>query len=117
MNRRHFLFGALNAAVIKRGRAAARPKILIALFDGFGPDYLERSDMPMLKRIAAAGGVKIGKGMMPSVTNVNNASLITGTFPDQHGITTNFYYDPKTGTAAEMKRPEFLLQPTILEKA
>jgi phosphonoacetate hydrolase len=117
MNRRHFLFGALNAALIRPGRAAARPKILIALFDGFGPEYLDKSDMPALKRIAAAGGVKIGKGMMPSVTNVNNASLITGTFPDQHGITTNFYYDPKTGTAEEMKSPNFLLQPTILEKA
>jgi phosphonoacetate hydrolase len=96
MNRRHFLLGTLNGALIRPGRAAARPKILIALFDGFGPEYLDKSDMPALKRIAAAGGVKIGKGMMPSVTNVNNASLITGTFPDQHGITTNFYYDPKT---------------------
>ncbi len=117
MNRRHFLFGALNAALVRTGRAAARPKIVVALFDGFGPDYLEQSDMPAIRKIAASGGVKTGKGMIPSVTNVNNASLATGTFPDQHGITTNFYYDPATGAAAEMKSPEFLLRPTILEKA
>lgn len=117
MHRRYFLLGALNASLIRPGRAAARPKILIALFDGFGPGYLDKSDMPAIKRIAAAGGVKIGKGMMPSVTNVNNASLITGSFPDQHGITTNFYYDQKTGTAEEMKSAKFLLRPTILEKA
>lgn len=113
MKRRHFLLGALSAAP-RRGRAAARRKILIALLDGFGPDYLEKSDMPNLKRMAAIGAAK---GLIPSVTNVNNASLVTGTFPDEHGITTNFYYDRATGVAAEMKSPEFLLGPTILEKA
>ena len=117
MHRRHILFGGLGVALSRPGRAAARRKIVVALFDGFGPDYLATSDMPTLKRIAAAGGVKSGKGMIPSVTNVNNASLATGTFPDQHGITTNFYYDPTTGTAEEMKSPSFLLRPTILEKA
>jgi phosphonoacetate hydrolase len=71
------------------------------------------SDMPRLK----AMNWKIGKGMIPSVTNVNNASLVTASFPDEHGITTNFYYDPATGGAAEMKEPEFLLRPTILETA
>jgi phosphonoacetate hydrolase len=117
MNRRHFLFGSIAAATPRPARPAAKRKILMALFDGFGPEYLERSDMPVLKRIAAAGGSKTGQGMIPSVTNVNNASLVTGSFPDQHGITTNFYYDPRTGEAAEMKLPEFLLRPTLLEKA
>jgi phosphonoacetate hydrolase len=116
MERRYFLFGSLAASASRRSPAASRRKILIALLDGFGPDYLERSDMPVLKRIAA-GPVKTGQGMIPSVTNVNNASLVTGTFPDEHGITTNFYYDPRTGQAAEMKSPEFLLRPTVLEKA
>lgn len=118
MHRRYFLFGALNAAVMARpGRAAARRKVVVALFDGFGPDYVEKSDMPTIRQIAKAGGVKTGKGMIPSVTNVNNASLATGAFPEEHGITTNYYYDPKTGAAEEMKSPAFLLRPTILEKA
>lgn len=115
MQRRHFLFGALHAAVaVRPARAAARRKIVVALFDGFGPEYLRRSDMPVLRRIAQT---KIVEGMIPSVTNVNNASLATGSFPDEHGITTNFYYDPATGKAEEMKSPRFLLRPTILEKA
>ncbi len=117
MRRRYFLFGALNASTARWGRAAARRKIVVALFDGFGPDYVERSDMPMLRKVAQAGGAKTVKGMIPSVTNVNNASLATGCFPDEHGITTNFYYDPATGQAEEMKSPRFLLRPTILEKA
>ncbi|MEX2264841.1 MAG: alkaline phosphatase family protein [Bryobacteraceae bacterium] len=117
MKRRHFLFGSFAAAASRHGRAAARRKILIALIDGLGPDYLECSDIPVLKRIAGAGGLKTGEGMIPSVTNVNNASLVTGSFPDEHGITTNYYYDPRTGQAAEMKSPEFLLRSTLFEKA
>lgn len=91
--------------------------MVVALFDGFGPEYFEASDMPALRKIAAGGGMKVANGQMPSVTNVNNASLVTASFPDQHGITTNYYYDPKTGTAEEMKLPRFLLRPTILERA
>src|SRR5262245_32031913 len=118
MRRRHFLFGSLGTiSAARSGRAAAKPKVLITLLDGFGQEYLGSSDMPVLKRIAARGGFKTGAGMIPSVTNVNNASLMTGCFPDEHGITTNFYYDPRTGHAAEMKSPEFLLRPTLLEKA
>lgn len=117
MQRRHFLFGSLAATVTGRGLAAPRRKVLIVLLDGFGPEYLARSEMPNLKRMGAAGFQKTGKGLLPSVTNVNNASLVTGCFPDEHGITTNFYYDLRTGKSAEMKSPEFLLRPTILEKA
>jgi phosphonoacetate hydrolase len=113
MDRRYFLFGSLGAAAPRVGPAAQRRKILITLWDGFGPEYLEKSDLPNLRRMP----VRVVKGLLPSVTNVNNASLATGTFPDEHGITTNFYYDQATGKSAEMKSPQFLLRPTILEKA
>lgn len=94
-----------------------RRKVLVALFDGFGPEYLERGDMPNLKRMIAAGQHKTGKGVIPSVTNVNNASLVTGCFPAEHGITTNFFFDPRTGESREMESAEFLLRPTLFEKA
>jgi predicted AlkP superfamily pyrophosphatase or phosphodiesterase len=58
MNRRIFLLSALNAAYPRRGRAAALRKIVVALLDGFGPDYLEKSDMPTLKKIAGGGEPK-----------------------------------------------------------
>lgn len=117
IHRRHFLLGSLAASTGTVARPAARRRILIVLLDGFGPEYFEQSDMPHLKRAAGEGGCKIGRAVIPTVTNVNNASLATGTFPEEHGITTNFYYDRRTGQAAEMKSPEFLLAPTILEKA
>lgn len=73
--------------------------------------------MPNLKRMCREGSFRIGKAVVPTVTNVNNASLITGCFPSEHGVTTNFYYDPKTGQSQEMESSSFLLRPTILERA
>ncbi len=58
-----------------------------------------------------------GQSVIPSLTNVNNASVITASFPADHGITGNYYYDRRTGTGTFMESEEFLLRPTILEEA
>ncbi len=115
--RRHFLFGALaSGSLARKARAAPGRKILIVLVDGFGPEYLERSDTPTLKRLCAEGAYKVGRSVIPSVTNVNNASLVTACFPSEHGITTNFWRDRQTGKSFEMESSEFLLRPTIFER-
>src|SRR4029077_20959229 len=59
----------------------------------------------------------IAKSVIPSVTNVNNASLVTGSFPKGHGITTNYQFDRATGKSFEVESSEFLLRPTIFERA
>jgi phosphonoacetate hydrolase len=118
MTRRYFFLGALAAPAIVRAQAtAARPITLVILIDGFAPEYLEQSDMPNLKRMCREGACKTGRSVIPSVTNVNNASLVTGSFPEQHGITTNFFHDPKAGQSVEMESSEFLRRPTIFEVA
>lgn len=114
MTRRHFTFGSLGLGVLAQ-KPSPRRKILLILMDGFGPEYLEASDMPNLKRMCTAGGFKVGQSVIPSVTNVNNASLVTGTFPSEHGITANYRYDRRTRTSSEMESAEFLLKPTIFE--
>jgi len=91
--------------------------MLVMLVDGFGPEYFEISEMPNLRRICREGAWKIGRSVIPSVTNVNNASLVTASFPDAHGITTNYWFDPKTGKFAEMESAEFLRRPTLFELA
>jgi len=118
LSRRQFLFGlSASPTLVGKARAAARRKILIVLVDGFGPDYLEKSDMPNLKHMCREGAYKLGQAVIPSVTNVNNASLVTGCFPEDHGITTNYYYNRKTKSTVEMESSEFLLRPTIFERA
>jgi phosphonoacetate hydrolase len=94
-----------------------RPKSLIALIDGLDPSYIEASDMPNLRRLMAGGVGKTGSCVMPSVTNVNNASVVTGSFPAEHGIVSNFYFDPRSGEAVMMESGDFLLRPTMFEVA
>jgi len=97
-------------------RASRRP-IVIAMMDGFGPDYLEKSEMPALKTMAAAGECKTVSGCMPAVTNVNNASICTGEWPAVHGITANSYFDRATQQEHYMNDGAMLLAPTLFERA
>ena len=62
-------------------------KILILCIDGFGPEYLEMSPTPTLDRMARAGKLVIGRSVIPSVTNVNNVSIVTGVPPSMLGST------------------------------
>lgn len=94
-----------------------RRKILIICIDGFGPDYLEGSSTPNIDRMASAGSFVIGRSVIPSVTNVNNASIITGAPPSVHGITSNYWFDRVTGEEKYMESAGFLCTPTILERA
>ena len=79
-------------------------------------EYLNASGMPNLKRMGQEGGLKAGSSVIPSVTNINDAPW-TGSFPSEHGITANYHYDRCTKTASEMESADFLLKPTIFEKA
>ena len=85
--------------------------------DGCGPDYLKLSDIPNLKRMMQAGMYREGRSVMPSVTNVNNSSIATATFPNEHGITGNYFYERATQKGTYMESPEFLLRPTVFERA
>jgi phosphonoacetate hydrolase len=89
----------------------------VALVDGLGPEYIERSEMPNLRRLMAGGIYKVGRSVIPSVTNVNNASVVTGSFPSEHGIVSNFYFDPHSGESVMMESADFLLRPTLFERA
>jgi phosphonoacetate hydrolase len=112
LSRRIFL---ATASALPLRAQVRRRTVVVMLVDGFGPEYLQRSDMPNLRRVGKEGFQKIGNGMVPSVTNVNNASVITGSFPEQHGITSNFWRNPANDQLEEMNTADLLLRPTLLE--
>lgn len=97
--------------------AVARRKILICLVDGLGPEYVTQSDMPNFQRAGREGRYTIGRGMMPSLTNVNNASLATGAYPERHGVTANTFFDPVAGKIVEMAEAKYLMCPTLFASA
>ncbi|MBN2510454.1 MAG: alkaline phosphatase family protein [Spirochaetales bacterium] len=92
-------------------------KILIAMMDGFGIDYYEKSDIPSIKRMAKDGLFFSVKGIFPSVTNVNNISIACGAWPSEHGIAANSYYDTHTGTAEYMNAADMIQCKTIFQRA
>ena len=52
--------------------------------------------------------------MVPSFTNPNNLSIVTGAPPSVHGICGNYLFDTATGTEVMMNDPKWLRAPTIL---
>jgi phosphonoacetate hydrolase len=98
-------------------QSASNQRIIIIMFDGFGPGYLAESKMPVLEHWQRSGIYKQVTGLMPSVTNVNNASICCGVFPEVHGITGNSYFDEKSGVEDYMESVDLLLAPTLFERA
>jgi phosphonoacetate hydrolase len=54
---------------------------------------------------------------MPSFTNPNNASILTGGPPSWHGITGNYAYDGAAGLEVPTTDPGLLTAPSLLAKA
>lgn len=85
--------------------------------DGFGVDYFTPGSMPTLSRWKTDGLYKPVRGVMPSVTNANNASICCGTWPAVHGITGNSYWDARAGREEYMEDAALLRAPTLFERA
>lgn len=86
-------------------------KVIICL-DGCAPEYLARGETPNLDAVAREGFHAIGEAVVPTVTNVNNTSIITACFPESHGITTNYLLDDESGRECYMESGDFLLTRT-----
>lgn len=93
------------------------PVKIIVCLDGCAPEYLARSSTPNLDLLAASGFRKVGRSIVPTVTNVNNTTIVTAAYPESHGITSNYFLDPESGREYYMESSEFLLAETIFRRA
>jgi phosphonoacetate hydrolase len=106
--------------VIVNGRLYRRPAAPTAVIciDGSEPGYIEQAIeagmAPNFARFMRTGANLTAECVIPSFTNPNNLSIITGRPPAVHGIAGNFFYDPATGTEVMMNDPKFMRAPTIL---
>src|SRR5262245_41283414 len=94
-----------------------KQRAIVFLVDGLGEESISATDMPVLKSWGRKGIVKTVDGVMPSVTNANNASIVCGVWPEDHGITANFFFNETTGEELYMESAEMVLRPTLFEKA
>jgi predicted AlkP superfamily pyrophosphatase or phosphodiesterase len=65
------------------------PVTILVSIDGFRADYMERGVTPNLARLAAEGATGPMHPSFPSKTFPNHWTLVTGLYPDHHGITAN----------------------------
>ena len=97
-----------------------RPVAVICL-DGSADDYLDaalaRGRMPNLQRMQLEGFRGLARGAMPSFTNVNNTSIVTGVPPSIHGMGGNFFYDTASGQEVMMNSSKVVRCPTIFPAA
>jgi predicted AlkP superfamily pyrophosphatase or phosphodiesterase len=74
----------------------SKPYVVLVSLDGFRYDYVERYGAKNLLDMALRG-VSAPKGMIPSypsVTFPNHWTIVTGLYPEHHGIVANNFYDP-----------------------
>ena len=68
--------------------------VVLVSMDGFRWDYQKQFNLPNLKQIAKEGvHAKSMKPSYPSKTFPNHYSIVTGLYPDHHGIINNVFYD------------------------
>lgn len=102
------------------GRSYKSPKqpTVVVCVDGCEPDYLAQAvatgRMPWLKTALAKGVGLVADCVVPSFTNPNNLSIVTGVPPSVHGICGNYLYDVGSNTEVMMNDPKWLRAPTLL---
>ena len=102
------------------GRRYATPKqsTVVLCIDGCEPDYIAQAvasgHMPFMKGVLASGTALVADCVVPSFTNPNNLSIVTGAPPSVHGICGNYLYDVESGAEVMMNDPKWLRAPTIL---
>jgi phosphonoacetate hydrolase len=102
------------------GRRYALPQQTVAVLciDGCEPEYIGQAvhagHMPWMKACLAEGTALLADAVVPSFTNPNNLSIVTGAPPSVHGICGNYLFDAASGREVMMNDPQWLRAPTIL---
>ncbi len=90
---------------------------VIVMVDGLDPEYLRHCPAPNFTEIARQGFMVEAKAMMPTVTNVNNTSLVTASYPHSHGIVSNYWWDRSGDAEVYMESGEFVCAETMFQRA
>ena len=94
-----------------------RPLVVVCV-DGSEPAYIPEAVRagvaPFLAHLQHAGTVLGADCVIPSFTNPNNLSIVTGVPPEVHGICGNYFYDREAGGEVMMNDPKYLRCGTLL---
>lgn len=111
----------VQSAITVNGRSYAWPQLptVVVCIDGSEPGYIERAIeagfAPNFARLMRDGASLMALAAIPTFTNTNNVSIVTGRPPAVHGIVGNYFFDPESGEEVMMNEARFLRAPTILQ--
>jgi phosphonoacetate hydrolase len=104
-----------------RSYAAPTAPVVVVCVDGSEPGYVEKAAeagrAPFFARMLERGTAIVGDCVVPTFTNPNNLSIVTGAPPAVHGICGNYFFDRDSGTEVMMNDPRFLRAETIFKAA
>ncbi len=93
-----------------------RPVVVVCV-DGCDPAYIERGlndgILPNLQAFCDTGFAAIAEAVVPTFTNPNNLSIVTGAPQSAHGISGNYFFDPLKNQAVMLNDPAYLLCDTL----
>ena len=101
----------------RRYRSPRQPLVVVCV-DGCEPEYINQAiaagRAPYLASLRERGICLTADCVVPSFTNPNNLSIVTGTPPAVHGICGNYFWDPDAGAEVMMNDPKYLRAGTLL---
>ncbi len=106
--------------VTVNGRAYRWPErpLVVVCVDGCEPDYvnqaIEAGFAPWIASLNGSGTCLTADCVVPSFTNPNNLSIVTGVPPSVHGICGNYFWDAEAGAEVMMNDAKYLRTGTIL---
>jgi phosphonoacetate hydrolase len=107
-------------AIHVNGRSYRWPRqpLVVVCVDGCEPDYVNQAiaagSAPWMAALDGRGTCLTADCVVPSFTNPNNLSIVTGAPPSVHGICGNYFFDPDAQAEVMMNDPKYLRAGTIL---
>ncbi|KAI4753994.1 Phosphodiest-domain-containing protein [Aureobasidium sp. EXF-3400] len=97
----------LQTDTLTNGSSIFAPTTILISLDGFRADFLHCNITPSLNAFVQAGvSPEYMSPSFPSVTFPNHFTLVTGLYPEAHGVVGNSFWDP------ELKEDFFYTDPT-----
>ena len=111
---------ANGTSITLNGRTYRWPErpVVVVCVDGCEPDYITAAvaagAAPWLGEVVARHTSRLADAVVPTFTNPNNLSIVTGVPPAVHGICGNYFWDRDAGAEVMMNDPKYLRCGTLL---
>lgn len=86
--------------------------VILISIDGFRADYFEKHQPPAINELLRSGvRARWMTPVFPTKTFTNHYTLVTGLYPDNHGMIENNMYDPGIGAVFGISKKEQVTDP------